>query len=121
MAWQSLVQDDAINRPHSLLSLASQPLYFMKLNGDTVIDSALAGNQARFINHSCAPNCTTKVWIVGGEERIGVFALRDIPADTELTIDYCPSRAKSAPRSLRRVFLMPQVNPGSLQCCNERT
>ena len=32
---------------------------------------------------------SSQVWVVAGEERIGVFALRDIAADTELTIDYC--------------------------------
>ena len=32
-----------------------------------------------------------------------------------------PSRAKSAPRSLRRALLMPQVNPGSLYRCGKRT
>ena len=32
-----------------------------------------------------------------------------------------PSREKSAPRSLRRALLMPQVNPGSLNRCGKRT
>ena len=32
-----------------------------------------------------------------------------------------PSRAKSASRSLRRALLMPQVNPGSLNRCGNRT
>ena len=32
-----------------------------------------------------------------------------------------PSRAKSAPRSLRRALLMPQVNPGSLYRCGKRS
>ena len=32
-----------------------------------------------------------------------------------------PCRAKSAPRSLRRALLMPQVHPGSLNRCGKRT
>lgn len=34
------------------------------------------------------PNCETAKWTVLGEERIGVFAIQDISAGTELTFDY---------------------------------
>lgn len=40
------------------------------------------------MNHSCNPNCATQKWIVNGQVRIGLFALRSIPAGTELTFDY---------------------------------
>ena len=46
------------------------------------------GNPARFINHSCDPNCETQKWLVRGELAIGLFALTDIPAGQELTFDY---------------------------------
>jgi len=42
----------------------------------------------RFINHSCDPNCETQKWLVHGELAIGLFATKDIPANTELTFDY---------------------------------
>ena len=45
-------------------------------------------NVARFLNHSCAPNCETQKWMVRGELCIGIFATRDIAAGEELTIDY---------------------------------
>ena len=38
--------------------------------------SALQGNNARFINHSCDPNCETQKWLVRGELAIGLFALK---------------------------------------------
>lgn len=40
------------------------------------------------MNHSCEPNCVTQKWTVNGDTRIGLFALHDIPAGTELVFDY---------------------------------
>ncbi|CAH8501063.1 unnamed protein product [Dicrocoelium dendriticum] len=62
--------------------------YFMALGSDRFIDAGSKGNWARFVNHSCEPNCVTQKWSVDGKIRIGFFALMDIPAGTELTIDY---------------------------------
>ncbi|RDX84648.1 Histone-lysine N-methyltransferase ASHH2, partial [Mucuna pruriens] len=62
--------------------------YFMTLNGSEVIDASAKGNLGRFINHSCDPNCRTEKWMVNGEICIGLFALRDIKKDEELTFDY---------------------------------
>ncbi|XP_014500972.1 histone-lysine N-methyltransferase ASHH2 isoform X2 [Vigna radiata var. radiata] len=62
--------------------------YFMTLNGSEVIDASAKGNLGRFINHSCDPNCRTEKWMVNGEICIGLFALRDIKQDEELTFDY---------------------------------
>ncbi|KAK7275604.1 hypothetical protein RIF29_16723 [Crotalaria pallida] len=62
--------------------------YFMTLNGNEVIDASAKGNLGRFINHSCDPNCRTEKWMVNGEISIGLFALRDIKQDEEVTFDY---------------------------------
>ena len=48
----------------------------------------IQGALGRFINHSCDPNCETQKWLVHGELAIGLFATKDIPANTELTFDY---------------------------------
>jgi len=48
----------------------------------------LAGNKARFINHSCKPNCETQKWTIDGVQHIGLFALQDIDENIELTFDY---------------------------------
>ena len=42
----------------------------------------------RFMNHSCDPNCETQKWTVNGDTRIGLFAVKDIPANTELVFNY---------------------------------
>jgi hypothetical protein len=49
-----------------------------------VIDAGVGGNEARFINHSCDPNCETV--IEGG--RVFIEALRDIEPGEELGYEY---------------------------------
>ncbi len=62
--------------------------YFLTLGKNLIIDASTKSNNARFINHSCDPNCQTQKWKVNGETRIGIFAIKDITAGTELTFDY---------------------------------
>uniref|UniRef100_A0A672FK53 Ash1 (absent, small, or homeotic)-like (Drosophila) n=1 Tax=Salarias fasciatus TaxID=181472 RepID=A0A672FK53_SALFA len=62
--------------------------YCLNLDSGMVIDSYRMGNEARFINHSCDPNCEMQKWSVNGVYRIGLFALKDITSGTELTYDY---------------------------------
>jgi SET domain-containing protein len=52
-------------------------------NGD-VINPIIGGNEARWINHSCDPNCET----VEEDDRIFIYAMRDIQAGEELLYDY---------------------------------
>lgn len=54
--------------------------YFLNLDKDLIIDAGPKGNQARFMNHSCEPNCVTQKWEVNNATRIGLFALKDIPS-----------------------------------------
>lgn len=62
--------------------------YMMKLQKDEVIDPTYKGNMARFINHSCEPNCETQKWNVQGEVCVGIFSIKDIQEGEELTFDY---------------------------------
>jgi hypothetical protein len=50
----------------------------------TVIDAGVGGNDARFINHSCAPNCDTVI----EDERVFIESLRDIEPGEELGYEY---------------------------------
>jgi|JRYD01.1.fsa_nt_gb SET domain-containing protein len=54
----------------------------------TVIDAGVGGNDARFINHSCHPNCETAIEEVGGRNRVFIDAIRDIKPGEELGYDY---------------------------------
>jgi hypothetical protein len=50
--------------------------------------AGLCGSEARFLNHSCDPNCEIEKWNVLGEWRVGIFAKHPIAAGQELTYDY---------------------------------
>uniref|UniRef100_A0A671NQV1 Histone-lysine N-methyltransferase, H3 lysine-36 and H4 lysine-20 specific-like n=1 Tax=Sinocyclocheilus anshuiensis TaxID=1608454 RepID=A0A671NQV1_9TELE len=62
--------------------------YMLTLDKDRIIDAGPKGNQSRFMNHSCQPNCETQKWTVNGDTRVGLFALEDIPTGVELTFNY---------------------------------
>ncbi len=54
------------------------------LGNGWMIDGGKGGNEARFINHSCRPNCEA----YGVRRRIVIYARRLIPAGRELLLDY---------------------------------
>jgi SET domain-containing protein len=60
-------------------------IWCFKLNRHYARDAAVGGNVARYINHSCSPNCYTQV--VG--DTIWIRAARTIQKGEELTYDYC--------------------------------
>ena len=62
--------------------------YLMSITKNEVIDPTFKGNMARFINHSCEPNCETQKWHVLGEISVGIFTLKDINEGEELTFNY---------------------------------
>ena len=54
------------------------------VDDDIVIDGGVNGNEARYINHSCDPNCQA----VTDEDKIYIEALKTIQPGEELTFDY---------------------------------
>ncbi|CAL1363190.1 unnamed protein product [Linum trigynum] len=79
---------EARRRSHFYESLGLKDAYIISLNAVESIDATRKGSHARFINHSCQPNCETRKWHVMGEIRVGIFAKQDIPIGTELSYDY---------------------------------
>ena len=62
--------------------------YCLHLDGGMAIDGHRMGNECRFVNHSCEPNCEMQKWTVNGHYRMALFALKDIQPGEELTYDY---------------------------------
>ncbi|MEP6603458.1 MAG: SET domain-containing protein-lysine N-methyltransferase [Spartobacteria bacterium] len=73
--WKEVEEDP--DDPHTFLFGLDDGIY--------VIDPEMGGNEARWINHSCDPNCEA---IEDEEDRVYIYALRDIPAGEELFYDY---------------------------------
>jgi SET domain-containing protein len=66
--------------------------FLFTLNEDYVLDANIKGNDARWINHSCDPNCDSEhVDAENGDkskDRIEIKAIRDIKAGEELSYNY---------------------------------
>ncbi|KAL3313583.1 hypothetical protein Ciccas_007814 [Cichlidogyrus casuarinus] len=62
--------------------------YMFRIDDQFVIDATMWGNNARFINHSCSPNCYAKVITVEGKKKIVIYSKRDISVMEEITYDY---------------------------------
>lgn len=76
-----IINMDELNSRYKEMVKANSPAYyFIWISKTLVIDAARKGNDARFINHSCEPNCTPQKWSVNGDTRIGFFACQKIPA-----------------------------------------
>ncbi|KAI1761988.1 SET domain-containing protein [Hypoxylon sp. FL1150] len=76
--------------------------YLMSFDQNMIID-ATTGSIARFVNHSCSPNCRMIKWIVSGQPRMALFAGdRPIMTGEELTYDYNfdPFSAKNVQKCL---------------------
>jgi SET domain-containing protein len=58
--------------------------FFFSLNERKVIDANFGGNAARYINHSCDPNCETEVQGM----QVFIHAIKDIRPGEELHYDY---------------------------------
>lgn len=61
--------------------------YLMNCSG-MFIDATKKGNNARFINHSCDPNCFVDKWDVLGKPCIGIFSKKHIERGQEITYNY---------------------------------
>ncbi|KAK1399882.1 Histone-lysine N-methyltransferase ASHR3 [Heracleum sosnowskyi] len=68
--------------------MGAKNFYMCKVQTDFTIDSTFKGNTARFLNHSCDPNCNLEKRQLDGETRLGIFASRTIQAGEPLTYDY---------------------------------
>jgi uncharacterized protein len=73
--WHDVPDD--LDDPHTFL--------FGLDDGVHVIDPVIGGNEARWINHSCQPNCEA---IEEEDERVFIYALRDLRPGEELFYDY---------------------------------
>ena len=58
--------------------------FLFSIDDDIVIDAAFHGNDARFINHSCDPNCDAVI----ENERLWIETIRVVKPGEELAYDY---------------------------------
>jgi len=62
--------------------------YMFRIDNEIVCDATQKGSLARFINHSCDPNCFTSIISHRGANKIVIYAKRNIEPGEELAYDY---------------------------------
>ncbi|KAJ3603641.1 hypothetical protein NHX12_028386 [Muraenolepis orangiensis] len=62
--------------------------YLFRVDQHTIIDATKGGNLARFINHSCNPNCYAKIITVESQKKIVIYSRQPIGINEEITYDY---------------------------------
>ncbi|XP_042232871.1 histone-lysine N-methyltransferase SETD1-like isoform X2 [Homarus americanus] len=62
--------------------------YLFRIDMETIIDATKCGNLARFINHSCNPNCYAKIISVETQKKIVIYSKQPIACGEEITYDY---------------------------------
>jgi SET domain-containing protein len=66
----------------------------------TVIDAGVGGNNARFINHQCEPNCESVI----EKGRVWIETIRNVKAGEELGYDYQIGREKDDPENVDEIY-----------------
>jgi uncharacterized protein len=74
--------------------------FLFSVDRGLVIDAEVGGNDARFINHSCGPNCESVI----ESRRVFIDALRDIDPGEELSYDYQIGRERDDPPNVDDIY-----------------
>jgi SET domain-containing protein len=86
------------SEPREERYLADGCIWVFRVNRRWSRDASVGGNIARFINHSCTPNC----WFEVVEKTIWIRASRGIRIGEELTYDYSIVGERTIPCRCRR-------------------
>jgi len=83
-----IIRSDLTDIREKKYEATNHGIYMFRLDDDRVVDATLSGGVARYINHSCGPNCVTETVDVNGDWHIIIFANKRIPRGEELAYDY---------------------------------
>jgi uncharacterized protein len=88
------------NRRHASKPVDDNHTFLYTVDRGVVIDAGIDGNDARFINHGCDPNCES----VTEDRRIYIEAIATIQPGEELKYDYSIRRDKDDPPNIDRIY-----------------
>ncbi|CDW59218.1 PHD and FYRN and SET and zf-HC5HC2H domain contai ning protein [Trichuris trichiura] len=83
-----VIRNEVAERREKRYQERNRGVYMFRLDSDWVIDATMAGGPARYINHSCDPNCIAERIELDREARIVIMSCRPICKGEELTYDY---------------------------------
>ncbi|MBX3263393.1 MAG: SET domain-containing protein-lysine N-methyltransferase, partial [Labilithrix sp.] len=94
------ISHEEADRRHAHKAADDNHTFLFTVDSKTVIDGGSGGNAARFINHSCEPNCE----VIIDDGRLLIEALRAIRPGEELVYDYRITRDSNDPPDVERIF-----------------
>ncbi|TPP61053.1 Histone-lysine N-methyltransferase MLL3 [Fasciola gigantica] len=83
-----LIRSELANKREKVYEAHNRGIYMFRLDEDTVIDATVCGGLARYINHSCQPNCYAEFLTLGEQSHIVIITNRHIDKGEELCYDY---------------------------------
>ncbi|XP_052233254.1 histone-lysine N-methyltransferase 2C-like [Dreissena polymorpha] len=83
-----LIRNEVANRREKTYESQNRGVYMFRIDDNTVCDATMAGGPARYINHSCDPNCVAEVVDIDKEGKIIIITNRRINKGEELSYDY---------------------------------
>ncbi|KAG5850416.1 hypothetical protein ANANG_G00082170 [Anguilla anguilla] len=84
----TIIRNEVANRKEKLYQSQNRGVYMFRIDGEHVIDATITGGPARYINHSCAPNCIAEVVTFEKGHKIIISSNRRIQKGEEMCYDY---------------------------------
>jgi SET domain-containing protein len=103
------IDNDEADRRYDEDKMGRHHTFLFTLDDDTCIDGNVRSNIARLINHSCDPNCEAII----DDDRIWIYALKNIQPGVELAYDYKFERTGDDIRKLEKFYV---CHCGSPKC-----
>jgi hypothetical protein len=94
------ITHEAADERYSDKSAKDNHTFLFTVDSKTVIDAGRNGNEARFINHGCDPNCESGIMA----KRVFIEASRTIQPGEELAYDYQIGRDPDDPDDVEEIF-----------------
>jgi SET domain-containing protein len=88
------------DRRYEHKDISDNHTFLFIVDRSVVIDGGVNGNDARYINHSCDPNCESLI----DDRRVFIEAIRTIQPGEELTYDYQIGRDRNDPPNIDDIF-----------------
>uniref|UniRef100_A0AAY4CS58 Uncharacterized protein n=2 Tax=Denticeps clupeoides TaxID=299321 RepID=A0AAY4CS58_9TELE len=84
----TIIRNEVANRKEKMYEAQNRGVYMFRIDCEHVIDATITGGPARYINHSCAPNCIAEVVTFERGHKIIISSKRRIQRGEELCYDY---------------------------------
>ncbi|XP_053350621.1 histone-lysine N-methyltransferase 2C isoform X4 [Clarias gariepinus] len=84
----TIIRNEVANRKEKMYESQNRGVYMFRIDSEHVIDATITGGPARYINHSCAPNCIAEAVTFERGHKIIISSNRRIQRGEELCYDY---------------------------------